>query len=221
MAELSKTIVCFGDSNTHGYDGVTEGRFSIHERWTGLLGQYLGEMYHICEEGLGGRTTVIPDPLTEGMSGLKAIGPVLLTHEPVDLLLIMLGTNDTKQRFQMTAENIAGGLQRLIKKAKNIPAWAVKPNILVVAPLAIQEEYIHGTLSGEMGEGCVEKSVRIPGLFRETAEAEGCYFCDCNKIGGMKQNTADYMHLDKQSHRILAETLAKIIPPILYSERSS
>lgn len=119
---MKKTIVAFGDSNTHGYCSQTGGRFSEEERWTCLLEQYLGNEYRVMEEGLSGRTTVFDDPLFEGLNGLSAITQCLLTHEPVDLLIIMLGTNDTKARFCCNAENIAKGLERLAGKAMSTTA---------------------------------------------------------------------------------------------------
>ena len=106
---MKKHIVCFGDSNTHGYcaepwDCADHGeRFNEEERWTCLLAKQLGEEYLVLEEGLGGRTTVFQDPLTEGLCGIDVIFPVLMSHEPVDLLVIMLGTNDTKERFGCNA----------------------------------------------------------------------------------------------------------------------
>ena len=102
---MKKHIVCFGDSNTHGYcaepwDCADHGnRFNEDERWTCLLAKQLGEEYLVLEEGLSGRTTVFQDPLTEGLSGIDVIFPVLMSHEPVDLLIVMLGTNDTKERL--------------------------------------------------------------------------------------------------------------------------
>lgn len=116
---MKKHIVCYGDSNTHGYDGDTGLRFDENTRWTCLLQKYLGDEYQVIEEGLSGRTTVFDDPLHEGLNGLQLITPVLMSHEPVDLLIIMLGTNDTKVRFNCSAEAIGIGLQRLIKKAKD------------------------------------------------------------------------------------------------------
>ena len=112
---MKKHIVCFGDSNTHGYcadpgDTVTGGgRFDETERWTCLLQQKLGDEYLILEEGLSGRTTVFPDALHESMDGLGVIYSTLMSHEPVDLLVIMLGTNDTKERFGVNAACIAAG----------------------------------------------------------------------------------------------------------------
>ena len=92
---MKKHIVCFGDSNTHGYCAMNDGRFDENERWTCFLQKNLGEDYLVLEEGLSGRTTCFNDPLFEGLSGLDYIYPCLMSHEPVDLLVIMLGTNDT------------------------------------------------------------------------------------------------------------------------------
>ena len=97
-----KKIVCFGDSNTHGYNSKNGGRFSENERWTKLLDKYLGEEYDIAEEGLEGRTACFEDPLFEGLCGYNYIYPCIMTHKPIDLLIIMLGTNDVKERFSVT-----------------------------------------------------------------------------------------------------------------------
>ena len=138
---MKKHIVCLGDSNTHGYcadptdcaDGGN--RFNEEERWTCLLQKALGEDYLVLEEGLGGRTSVFADPLHEGMDALNVAYPLLMSHEPVDLLIIMLGTNDTKERFSANAAAIAAGMERLIKKCKDTECWgAHEPNILVVCP---------------------------------------------------------------------------------------
>ena len=130
---MKKHIVCFGDSNTHGYcadpkDCADGGiRYNESERWTCLLGERLGPDTLVLEEGLSGRTTVFSDPLHECMSGLDAIYSVLMSHEPVDLLIIMLGTNDTKERFSANAACIGIGMERLIMKAKKFPAGGTSP----------------------------------------------------------------------------------------------
>ena len=119
---MKKHIVCLGDSNTHGYcadpmDCADGGdRFNENERWPRVLEKLLGEDYLVLEEGLSGRTTVFPDPLHEGMPALDVAYPILMSHEPVDLLIIMLGTNDTKDRLGMNAACIALGLGRLVDK---------------------------------------------------------------------------------------------------------
>lgn len=126
---MKKHIVCFGDSNTHGYcadpndTADRTDRFNEDERWTCLLQKALGEEYLVLEEGLSGRTTVFSDPLHECMSGLDVIYSTLMSHEPVDLLIIMLGTNDTKERFNASPACIGIGMERLALKAETVAAW--------------------------------------------------------------------------------------------------
>ena len=131
-------ILCLGDSNTHGYcadpnDCADHGiRFNEEERWTCRLQKALGEEYLVTEEGLSGRTTVFVDPIHESMDALSVIYALLKSHEVIDLLIIMLGTNDVKERFGANAACIAAGMERLILKAKSVDCWGTKqPNILV------------------------------------------------------------------------------------------
>ena len=165
MTKLTKpkTIVCFGDSNTHGYNSSNDGRLTEQERWTCLLDTYLGDEYRIIEEGLGGRTTVFDDPIFEGLSGLAYLFPCLMSHEPVDLLIIMLGTNDTKERFRATPANIAKGLERLTQKAiDTTAAWRDKPNILLIAPAPIEPGYENTLVAGEMAADVSKNPVHWP-----------------------------------------------------------
>lgn len=215
MNHTPKTIVCFGDSNTHGYNSSNMSRFTEKERWTCLLADLLGPDYLVREEGLGGRTTVFDDPLFEGLSGLSYIYPCMLTHEPLDLLIIMLGTNDTKERFCATPENIAKGLERLVRKALDTTdAWRNEPNILIIAPTPIEEGYQDTLVGGEMGKGCIEKSKALAPLYQDVAQRLHCHFLDAGAIEGVHMYPYDHMHLSLNSHRILAEKLAKLIPTL-------
>lgn len=115
-----KHIVCFGDSNTHGWcadaaDCMDGGnRFNEYERWICLLESLLGEEYKVLEEGMPGRNTVFPDPIyEEDFCGIDVLAPILMTHQPVDLLIIMLGTNDCRDMFNANPDLIARGMERL------------------------------------------------------------------------------------------------------------
>lgn len=211
---MKKHIVCFGDSNTHGYRASDNGRYDENERWTCLLGKMLGPDYLIIEEGLSGRTTCYEDPIHEGLSGLSYIYPCLMSHEPVDLLIIMLGTNDTKERFASSAACIALGLKRLIAKAMATDCWAGKPNILVVTPKSIEKEYENTHVFATMGKGCAEKSEQLSEEYKKIAEMMGVHYFDANTV--VKQySRIDYMHLDEEGHKALAEALARLIPAIV------
>ena len=89
-----RQVLCFGDSNTYGYDPVRDGRYGPDERYPMVLQSLLGPGWAVAEEGLPGRTAVFDDPITEGMNGLRLINPILMSHAPLDTVTIMLGTND-------------------------------------------------------------------------------------------------------------------------------
>jgi len=112
--ETMKSVLCYGDSNTWGADASTGGRFPRDVRWTGVLQRELGAEYAVIEEGLGGRTTVWDDPIEGHKNGKTYLIPCLPSHRPRDLVVLMLGTNDLKHRFSLTAFDIAAGIGTLI-----------------------------------------------------------------------------------------------------------
>lgn len=211
-----KKILCFGDSNTHGYNSKTGMRFSEEERWTCLLQKYLGKDYLIAEEGLEGRTACFEDPLFEGLCGFYYLYPCLMTHKPVDLLIIMLGTNDVKSRFAATPENVAKGIERLVQKAKDTPvAFRNGPNILLITPPPIEPGYETTEVFGEMGPNCVEKTRRLAPLYEEAAKRLGIHYLDAGQVPGVDMYPYDYMHLSLEAHNNLAKELARIIPDVV------
>lgn len=214
-------IICLGDSNTHGYcadpadcaDGALQ-RFNEDERWTKLLQKALGEDVLVVEEGLSGRTTVFSDPLHEAMDALQYIYPCLKSHEPVSLLIIMLGTNDTKERLGANAACIALGMERLVRKAMTVDCWGPggKPNILIVSPPPIQRGMEDSDVGAPMGKGCVEKSQELARYYQATAKLLGVHFLDA---AGCEFNQIDYMHLTRKGHAQLSERLAALVPTLL------
>ncbi len=219
---MKKHIVCLGDSNTHGYcadpgDCLDGGiRFNEQERWTRLLQKGLSEDYLVIEEGLSGRTTCFDDPIHEGLNALNYITPCLKSHEDVDLLIIMLGTNDTKDRFYASAACIGIGMARLVKKAMATECWGgKKPNILVICPPPIGEGMLTSTVADTMGTGCVAKSRELARYYEEQCRLLGCHFLDAG-AAGCEFNQIDYMHLTKKGHRTLAAALTQLVPDLIH-----
>ena len=202
---MKKHILCLGDSNTHGYcadsgDCADGGiRFNEEERWTCRLQKALGEGFLVTEEGLSGRTTVFPDPLHESMDALSCAYALLKSHEFLDLLIIMLGTNDVKER--------------LVRKAQSVDCWGERgPNILIVCPPPILPEMERSECGLPMGRGCLEKSRELPRFYRKTAELTGAHFLDA---AGCEFNRVDGMHLTCRGHAQLAGRLANLVPDLL------
>ena len=110
-----KTILCYGDSNTYGLKSDLVSRYPRNVRWTGILQEKLGSEYYVIEEGLGGRTTVWDDPVEDYKNGKKYLLPCLDSHKPLDLVIIMLGTNDLKSRFSVTPFDIGASMENLVK----------------------------------------------------------------------------------------------------------
>lgn len=208
-----KHIVCFGDSNTHGYCAERGQRYDEAERWTQLLDRQLGEEYLIIEEGLSGRTTCFQDPIHEGRSGLDYIYPCLMSHEPVDLLVVMLGTNDTKERFGSSSDCIGLGLKRLLTRAITATeCWRDgNANILIIVPKDIDKRYEQTEVINTMGRECAEKSAGLASSYLKIATLLGCNYLDANTVV-TEQNSIDYMHLTKKGHQELADALTALIP---------
>ena len=205
---MNKHVLLFGDSNTWGYDGVHFKRYEDDERWTTLIKDELGAGYYVVAEGLSGRTTVFDDPLTESLAGIDAIAGVMMSHMPLDLLVIMLGTNDTKLRFSATAANITKGLMRLVTKAKTLPdVWRTHPRILIISPMKIDKRlYDNPVNRAGMGDGCVEKSEELPERYREAAKLLGVDYMDANPYCTPAEG--DWMHIDLPSNARLAKAVA-------------
>lgn len=203
---MKKRIVCFGDSNTYCVhpDGT---RIDEDKRWTGILAQKLGSGYTVIEEGLKGRTTVFDDPCKEGMNGLTYLVPCLKSQSPLDLLILMLGSNDVKQIFSATARNITDGMERLVRTAKACSCWRTEPNILVMSPVRIRKEAETVPFGEKTGPGTSEKCAKLGRYYRMMAEAQHCGFLDAAEYTDV--NHVDYTHIAESDHEPFAEAVTK------------
>jgi lysophospholipase L1-like esterase len=204
-----KTILCYGDSNTWGYDPVTMTRFDMHTRWTGVLRDTLGAGYHVVEEGLGGRTTVQDDPFEPGRNGLTYLAPCYHSHRPLDVITIMLGTNDCKARFNVPPGDIAVGVQWLIRTVRHSAAnvGLAAPQILIICPPPFAP--LAPTMFAEMFAGGEEKSRQLAPHYAQVAAANNCAFMDAGQV--MHSSPLDGIHFEADQHRLLGlAAVAKI-----------
>lgn len=213
-----KRVLCYGDSNTWGSDPETGDRFGEEVRWTGVLGQALGDGYRIVEEGLPGRTTVRDDEI-EGAhkNGRTYLTPCLESHRPLDLVVLMLGTNDLKARFAASASDIAQGAGVLVDRIRRSEAGpdGGVPEVLLVAPPAVGRL----TEMAEMFEGSEAKSKRFPEHYRRAAEQRGCDFLDASTV--IVSSDLDGIHFEADEHRELGEAVAAFVRGILPDITSS
>lgn len=199
-----KRVLCYGDSNTWGFDPVTRGRFAADVRWTGVLVACLGPGYAVIEEGLNGRTTLRDDPIEPDRNGLTYLRPCVESHRPLDAIIVMLGTNDLKQRFAASASDIAQGAARVADTARRFASVPGGPEVkaLLVAPPPV----VALTDLDQMFAGAIEKSRQFSRYYRMAAEWNGLAFFDAGAV--IVSSELDGIHLDAEEHRKLGEALA-------------
>ena len=208
---MKKRILCFGDSNTWGYDASSGDRYPESIRWTKRLQVMLGDSYEIIEEGLCGRTTVFEDPLAPGLSGLPYLAPCLMSHAPIDYLILMLGTNDCSDRFSLTAKNIADGMRRLLLTACQTPCWRnQEPAAMIIAPIPMDNAKMDSDYLSDVGSKAAERSRDLVGELRLLAAQTHCAFLDLESVTAA--GDVDHVHLDTDGHAALAKKLAELLP---------
>ena len=215
---MVKRILCFGDSNTYGYiPGGNGRRYGPDVRWTGLLSAWLKPECLIIEEGLPGRTTVFEDPILPGRKGSDYFYPCLWSHAPLDMLLLMLGTNDCKMRFGASAKNIASGMEALVRMAISTPVWAATPKVLLISPPPMTPKCFDETSGEEPGSICSEKSCQLAPLYEKAAERLGCAFLDA----GVKVQVSgiDGTHMDEIAHFTMATAVMSRIRQLFQPEK--
>jgi lysophospholipase L1-like esterase len=206
-----KTILCYGDSNTWGYNPASGERFGRDERWAGVLRQTLGQEYLVIEEGLNGRTTVWDDPIEGYKNGKSYLIPCLETHRPLDLVIIMLGTNDLKMRFSLPAYDIANGAGVLVDVVQKSDAGydGSPPQVLLMAPPPVTTL----TEFAEMFTGSIEKSKGFAQHYRRVAEEYGCHFLDTGQV--IVSSPLDGIHFEIKEHRKLGQAVAEKVKEIV------
>ena len=191
-----RSILCFGDSNTHGTkamrSNVDRRRFVKELRWPDVMAAALGPEFSVIAEGHPGRTAVFDDPV-EGAhkNGLRALPMLLESHRPLDLVIIMLGTNDLKVRFGVPAADIALAIDRLVVEVLKSDAGpkSMAPRVLVAAPVPILET---GFL-GEMFAGGAAKSRALAGHLKAVADRRRAGFVDLGAVAEV--DPVDGIHL--------------------------
>ena len=209
-------ILCYGDSNTWGYVPGAGIRFSAKVRWSGVLQRRLGRNAIVFEEGFCGRTTVWEDPTAPGRNGYSALMPILKHYAPLDLIIISLGTNDLKARFDQSAISIANGAKRLCHKAQTSDSGraGAAPDILLVAPPPITQ--LTSPVRVEF-EGAPPKSKLLGKYFSDIASQLKIHFLDSAEY--IKPSIEDPIHWDGAAHHIFGQIIGDRVEQILSNKK--
>jgi len=197
------TVLCYGDSNTYGYDPLTCGRYPYEKRWTTMLGSMLGDRYEVIAEGLNGRTTAYDREGAPWKNGASSLIACLGTHKPADYVIIMLGTNDCNEELGLSAGDIARGMETLVDTVEQeAPALqGYVPEIIVAAPAAIQGDLERSPFAHHITADSAAKSSDIGPLYREIAMRHSVRFADARNVIEVSD---DCEHLTERGHRQIA-----------------
>ena len=204
------SVLCYGDSNTHGLIRTTpHERFEPSERWPGVLQAYLGKDWIVYEEGLSGRTTISDDPV-EGAyrNGRTFLKTCLETHRPLDVIILMLGTNDLKAVFNKSPEDVGYGINLLIEDIHKFQEERNRGKLktILVSPPLIQEKLDD---YAEKFNRAYEKSLMLSDIYKEIARQHNIDFLDAALYADTMGT--DGIHMNLKSHQSLGLILSKKI----------
>jgi lysophospholipase L1-like esterase len=209
---MIRTLLCFGDSNTHGTppmerSGIYD-RFDAETRWPCVARRALGDEWTLVEEGLPGRTAQFPDLMMgDHMDARIGLPIALQSHGPIDVLTLMLGTNDVKARFGATPEKVTAGIAGMVDFALSDEMQTRHGGfrVLLICPPPVLEQ---GPFAGEFFGGA-ETSRALPPLYRALAAARGCGFLDAGKV--IAVSPVDGIHYDAAAHQALGQAVAEAV----------
>jgi lysophospholipase L1-like esterase len=218
MSEV-KSIMCYGDSLTWGWIPVSEGsptyRYPFSQRWPGAMASCLGDGYHIIEEGLSARTTSLDDPNDPRLNGSAYLPSALASHLPLDLVITMLGTNDTKSYFRRTPYEIANGMAKLVGQiltsAGGVGTPYPAPKVLVVSPPPLTP-MPHAFFQG-MFEGGHTKTAELASQYRSMADFMKVEYL--NAADFVSTDGVDGIHFTSQNNADLGRAIAEKVKLML------
>jgi len=199
-----KKIICYGDSNTFGFNPVDGTRYGEDTRWTALLQKKLSSEYKIINEGCCDRTGFIKNPKGFIFSGNKHFPKFISNQKDIDVLIFWVGTNDLQSQYNITMGTIEKGLEDIIDLASE-----KAKNIIIIPPVILSENVLEGSFSFQFNETSVTKSRKIGRIFRQLANVKQCLYFDINKI--TSPSDFDGLHYDETSHKLIACSLYDFI----------
>ena len=204
-----KTILCYGDSLTWGYDAEGPARHAFEDRWPSILQKTLGEGVHVIAEGLNGRTSAFDDHAAGAdRNGARVLPTILMSHAPLDLVVIMLGTNDMKPFICGHAIGAKQGMRRLVDivRGHDYPVEQAPPQIILVSPPILSET--GNSDFAALFAGGIAESRKLAGLYADLTEELDCGFFDAGSVA--ETTPLDGVHLDAQNTRAIGKALAPV-----------
>ncbi len=210
-----QNILVYSDSLSWGIIPTTRNRFAFEQRWPGVMEMSLcssGKKIRVIEDCLNGRRTVWDDPFKPGRNGLVGLAQRIEIHSPLELVVLMLGTNDFQSMHEHNAWQSSQGILALVSAIRTAPIepGMLVPDVLVVAPPAIQPP--KGPIAPKF-EGGERKCVGLADAYRRVCEEINCNFFDAGSV--ITSSNVDGVHLDLEQHLALGNAMSRVVEPLL------
>ena len=202
-----KKILCYGDSNTFGYNPVDGSRFDEKTRWTALLQENLGSDYEIIEEGMCDRTGIADNDKGFLFSAQRHFPKMITKVKDIDLLILAIGTNDLQFKYDLTVHQFENGLEKLIVTAKNHVR-----RILLIPPVVLNDNILEGNFNFQFNSTSISKSKKVGKIYKKLSNIYGLNYFDINNF--VKPSNADGLHYDSEGHNIISIKLSDYIKGI-------
>ena len=199
-----KKILCYGDSNTFGYNPSDGSRFDDKTRWTVLLQKNLGIGYEVIEEGMCDRVGFVDNDKGFLFSSQKHFPKLIAGIKNIDILILWIGSNDLQFRYNIGFDEIKNGLGKLILAAKKYAK-----RIIIIPPVVLNETVLSGNFSVLFDNTSILKSKKTTEIYKQIAQTCHCDFFDINEF--LKPISTDGLHFDKNGHGIIAQKLSDFI----------
>ena len=197
-----KKILCYGDSNTYGFNPSDFGRYTEDERWSGILKQKLASKFDIIEEGMNNRTGFVDNPAGFEYSAQKHFPVLIESFDKIDIVILSVGTNDLQFLFDLELEDVKEKLENLINIAKTKTG-----KIILIPSVILDKRILNGFFKSQFDEKSIAKSLKMGKIYRTVAKETGCEIFDINEFA--KPSDTDGLHYSKDSHKVIADTLIK------------
>ena len=197
-----KKILCYGDSNTYGFNPSDFGRYAENERWSGIIKQSLLLEYEVIEAGMNNRTGFVDNPAGIEYSAQKHFPILIEPYDRIDIIILAVGTNDLQFLFDLELKDVKAGLENLISIAKT-----KTDKIILIPSVILDKRILNGFFKSQFDETSIEKSLKMGEIYRAVAKETGCKVFDINEFA--KPSDTDGLHYSKDSHKIIADTLIK------------
>ena len=202
-----KKILCYGDSNTFGYNPVDNSRFDEHTRWTALLQKNLGSDFEIIEEGMCDRTGIANNDKGFDFSAQRHFPKIITKIKDIDLLILAIGTNDLQFKYDLTIHQFENGLEKLIVIAKNNVQ-----RIILIPPVILNDNILEGSFNFQFNSTSISKSKKVGKIYRKLSNLYCLDYFDLNEF--VKPSNTDGLHYDSKGHNIISTKLSEYIKGI-------